>query len=328
MGRKPRVFVPGALYHVYNRICSGDPVFAEDAAALWFIEEVAEVRRRDGWRVLAWCLMSNHYHLVVRSGEPPLWRGLHRVQNLLSRRYNQSHGRTGPLWQSRYHAKLILDERYLGQVILYVHLNPVRAGAIGDPARYPYSGHGEIVGKQSWGVTDVEQALLCFGETRRSALRVYRAAISASLAQVKLKATDEMPPAGGKLAAGLWYDEGVPYVDELGRSTAMERPGVPAQEFVKAASGLLGVKHELLAGRSRNREVSRARRLVVLLGVERWGLQGRDLAGALGRTSDVVSWMLGRAVRERQEDEGFRQAMDELDHWLAESVGEARGRGI
>jgi chromosomal replication initiation ATPase DnaA len=107
---------------------------------------------------------------------------------------------------------------------------------------------------------------------------------------------------------------------ELGRSTAEERPHVPAEEFVEAAAGLLGVAPELLTSRSRNRKAARARRMAVLLAVERWDYRGRDLAQALGRTPDVVSWMVGRAVKDRLEDPGLQQALDDLDRGLIRSL--------
>ena len=328
MGRKPRVLVPGVLYHVYNRISSGEPVFAEEEAAEAFIELLREVRLRDAWQVLAWCLMSNHYHLVVRSGEAPLWRGMHRLQNVFSRRFNRRTGRTGPLWQSRYQAKIIADERYLGQVIVYVHVNPVRGGAVRGPDRYRYSGHRELLGKASWGVTDSDQALLCFGQTRGPARRAYRASVAAALSLELPEVPASRGEEAGERPDELWFDKAVPYVDELGRSTTMERPEVSAADLVQAAGSLLDVAHEMLAGHSRQRAVSRARRMVVLLGVERWGMQGRDLAEALGRSTDVVSWMVGRAVKDRQKDEEFREAMDDLDRRLAEAMLKARGKRV
>ena len=128
MPRKPRVFVEGGVYHVYNRFGSGEQVFADPDEALEFIELLRFVKQRDGWTIFAWTLMSNHYHLAIRSREVPISRGFHYLQGRFSQRFNRRRRRTGALWQSRYHAKPVNVQSYLDQVILYIHLNPVAGG--------------------------------------------------------------------------------------------------------------------------------------------------------------------------------------------------------
>ena len=68
MARKPRLFVPGTTYHVYCRVARGEFVFDDPYEAEEFVEKVREVRDADNWRILAWCLMGNHYHLVIKTG--------------------------------------------------------------------------------------------------------------------------------------------------------------------------------------------------------------------------------------------------------------------
>ena len=89
MARRPRVLVEGGVYHVYNRVASGEPVFGDPEEAIRFVEIVREVKARDGWTVFAWCVMSNHYHLALRTSVVPLSRGLHHVQNIFSRGFNR-----------------------------------------------------------------------------------------------------------------------------------------------------------------------------------------------------------------------------------------------
>ena len=74
MARKRRLFVPGASYHVYCPVARGEFVFDDPHEAGGFVEKVREIRDADGWRVLAWCLMGNHYHLLIMTGSIPLWR--------------------------------------------------------------------------------------------------------------------------------------------------------------------------------------------------------------------------------------------------------------
>ena len=85
MPRAPRLFIEGGIYHVYNRITRGEPVFAEDGEAQRFVEFMREIKQRDGLVVLAWCVMSNHYHLAVRCTSVPLWRSLASMQLKMTR---------------------------------------------------------------------------------------------------------------------------------------------------------------------------------------------------------------------------------------------------
>jgi len=128
MPRHPRLFIPGATYHVYCRVARGEFVFDDDDEAVEFVETLREVRDLDGWSVLAWCLMGNHYHLVMTTRNVDLWRSMARLQGRISRAHNRRHRYLGRLWQSRYRARVVDTNEYFRQVIAYVHLNPVSAG--------------------------------------------------------------------------------------------------------------------------------------------------------------------------------------------------------
>ena len=74
MVRRARVEIEGGLYHVYDWVAGGEPVFSDPEEAVEFIETIRKTTTHDGWSVLAWCVMSNHYHLVIRTSTVPLWR--------------------------------------------------------------------------------------------------------------------------------------------------------------------------------------------------------------------------------------------------------------
>jgi REP element-mobilizing transposase RayT len=145
MPRPPRFFVDGAYHHVYARVSRGERIFGEDAEASRFVEILHQVKRRDGLTVLAWCLMANHYHLALRTGPVPLWRSMRLIQWQFARGHNRRKRQLGPVWQGRYQVRTVDDERYLLQLIAYVHLNPVAAGVVDEPGRHRWSGHRELL---------------------------------------------------------------------------------------------------------------------------------------------------------------------------------------
>ncbi len=318
MPRSLRVFVDGGIYHVYNRFASGEPVFADPEEALNFVDLLRYVKQRDGWTVFAWALMSNHYHLAIRSRAIPISRGFHYLQGRFSQRFNRSRKRTGALWQSRYHAKSINQQDYLDRVILYIHLNPVAGGLVDRPADHVFGGHREIVKGVSNPVIDVDDCLLSFGQTQGEARTAYLSAIRLGCRELG-KETE-----GEARSLRTWFqpdrdlapDDTGPYIDVLGRSTGPERRELSAEEFIERSASLLHIDLADLVGRSRKHNVVEARRLVVTLGRERWGQSTKGLAFALQKSADTVTYIQREGIRERLEDQMFLRRYEDLDAGL------------
>ena len=323
MPRAPRVFIEGGIYHVYNRVTRGEAVFAEDGEAQRFVDLTREIKERDGLVVLAWCIMSNHYHLAVRCTAVPLWRSLASVQLKVARAYNAHYRVRGPFWQGRYKAKLVDESDYLRQLILYIHLNPVVAGIVKKPEEFVWSGHREVVRKIRKPLVDPDQLLLVFGETRRAARKAYLESIRAP----------QDAPWAGEAPGGLpWWRFGrpreekqdeelrmsaTPFIDELGRSTAIERPRLNEKDFIERVLEALNVDIKEAAGRTKRSEVVRAREILLALGVERYGLRVKELASILGVRYDTASLWGRRGAKRRVGDDRFRSQLDEVDGVLA-----------
>jgi putative transposase len=132
MARKPRIEFAGAVYHIISRGDRGEAIYEGDEDRERFLGGVGEVCERTGWKVYAFVLMTNHYHLLLETPEPNLVVGMKWLQGTYTQRFNRRHNLRGHLFQGRYKALLIDGEEpgYFLQVSNYIHLNPMRAGLV------------------------------------------------------------------------------------------------------------------------------------------------------------------------------------------------------
>jgi putative transposase len=133
MARKIRVEFEGAAYHVMSRGDRRENIFEDDADRIRFLETLAEVCQRTGWKIHAYVLMSNHYHWLLETPSPNLVAGMRWFQSCFTARYNRRHRKSGHLFQGRYKAMLVEPGQsgYFAAVADYIHLNPARARLIG-----------------------------------------------------------------------------------------------------------------------------------------------------------------------------------------------------
>jgi REP element-mobilizing transposase RayT len=132
MARQVRIEYEGALYHVMARGNQGQGIFVDDLDRKVWLETVAEGWGKAGWKVHAYVLMGNHYHLLLETPEDNLVEGMKWLQGTYTQRYNSRHSVFGHLFQGRYKA-LVVEQgqgNYFGVVSTYIHLNPARAGLI------------------------------------------------------------------------------------------------------------------------------------------------------------------------------------------------------
>jgi REP element-mobilizing transposase RayT len=321
MPRKPRLFVPGATYHVYCRVARGEFAFDEPLEAEQFVEQTRKVRDLDEWRILAWCLMGNHYHLVVKTGLVPLWRSMLRLQARVARGFNRRRRYLGRLWQSRYRARIIDSNDSFRQVVSYVHLNPVAAGVVSDPADYEDSGHREIVGRGPVRLIDVPSVLIGFEDGHGDrALQNYCTWIR-GVAEAKWvdRKTEDLPwwksaRDRDEIAAP---DEHPEAETHDGRSIDDDRINCTLPEFVQLFERFAGHEIEALASPLKTRALVRGRVELTLLGVSRYGFRSSDIARILGKhPSSMTRWLNEGHSRER-DDDAFRNRLRYLDRQIS-----------
>ena len=175
MARPLRLEFPGAMYHVMARGNARQPIFLLEEDYHRFLENIGHVARRYDWRLWAYCLMGNHYHLVVETRRATLSRGMRQINGVYAQAFNRRHQRAGHLFQGRFRAIPIHRDRYLLELSRYVVLNPVRAGLGERPDDWAWSSYGATVGDQpapEWLATQATLAL--FGRVPDRARQAYR----------------------------------------------------------------------------------------------------------------------------------------------------------
>src|SRR5205809_7452947 len=163
MPRLARAEVEGGLYHVITRGNNRRPIFNSAADYEKFLSLLTTQKARLPFFLYAYCLMTNHVHLLIERRADPIGRLMHRVLTGYSQYYNRRYRRAGHLLQGRHKSILCQSDRYLAELVRYIHLNPVRAGMVKRPEQYKYSGHRAYLGLEAAAIIDVDPVLRHFG---------------------------------------------------------------------------------------------------------------------------------------------------------------------
>jgi REP element-mobilizing transposase RayT len=175
MARPLRLEFPGALYHITARGNAQQPIFLDDDDRRQFLRLLGREILQQHWRCYVYCLMGNHYHLVIETPEPNLSRGLRRLHGTYTQWFNRRHQRVGHVLQGRFKSLLVEKETYLQELCRYVVLNPVRAGMVQDVGAWPWSSYRATVGvREAPDWLDREGVLSLFDGEAPPARRAYQ----------------------------------------------------------------------------------------------------------------------------------------------------------
>jgi putative transposase len=179
MARPLRIEYGGALYHVTSRGDRQEPIYEDDEDRRSFLTVLGDVAERFGWVCYAYCLMGNHYHLVIETPKGNLSKGMRQLNGVFTQVSNRRHGKVGHVFQGRYKAILIEKDAYWLEVSRYVVLNPVRAGMVKEAGRWKWSSYNATVGVESVpGWLAVEGLLMQFNDKQSVAKRQYRSFVN------------------------------------------------------------------------------------------------------------------------------------------------------
>jgi hypothetical protein len=259
--------------------------------------------------------MSNHYHLLLRTGKQYLASSMRKLLTGYVVNFNRRHRRYGHLFQNRYKSIICEDDPYLLELTRYIHLNPLRAGVVQSFARlntYPWSGHAPLMGKVKRQWQDTDAVLAYFGASRREAIRDYESFVRDGVSQGR---RPQLVGGGLVRSLGGWSEVlslrrtgRKPISDEriLGSSEFVERIVAEAEEkeqqtlrlsskisdlesLARMLSAREGVAEQELRSGSKKRQMVRVRRLFCQLAVSKMGYSGAEVARFLGVTTSAVN---------------------------------------
>ena len=174
MARPLRIEFPGGLYHVTSRGDRREAIFLCDADRNYWLDLLGQVCTRHNWLCHAYCLMDNHFHMVVETIDGNLSAGMRQLNGVYTQWHNRSHNRVGHVFQGRFKAIIVQREAYLLELARYVVLNPVRAGICDLPGDWPWSSYHAMLGRvvpPRW--LQVQWLMSQFGNNPQAAVAAY-----------------------------------------------------------------------------------------------------------------------------------------------------------
>jgi putative transposase len=310
MPRQARLDAAGVLHHVMARGIEQGLIFRDDHDREDFVRRLSELASKQAWIVYAWALMSNHFHLLIRTAKGPLSRNMRALMSGYAGYFNRCHNRQGHVFQNRYKSIVCEEETYFLELVRYLHLNPLRAGIakdINELDDYKYSGHSAIMGMVDRKWQDTDDVLGRFSEKRRVARRLYHEFVEAGVGQGR---RPELVGGGLLRSCGGWTgvselrtgrekyrsDERVlgstSFIEEIVKEAEQQAEGKNRQVSLDALIGRIcgdmGISKESMSGGGRSRAVTRARAVLAYTWVRHLGRSGHELAKALGVTPQAL----------------------------------------
>jgi putative transposase len=184
MTRPLRIEFPGALYHVTARGNARSDIFLGDGDKRLFLTILADLVERYNWICHGYCLMGNHYHLLIETPDGNLSEGMRQLNGIYTQKFNRSHARIGHVFQGRFKSIVVEKDSHLLELCRYVVLNPVRAGMARHPKDYPWSSYCGTAGlKKKSAFLSADWILAQFGNDRKHAQREYRRFVLAGMGE-------------------------------------------------------------------------------------------------------------------------------------------------
>ncbi len=316
MARPLRIEYPGAYYRVNNRGNAGETIFTSDRDHEKFLEYLATLHERFSVKIHSYCLMSNHYHLLIETPQANLSAAIQWLNVSYAAWFNKNRKRQGHLFQGRFKAVLVDADDYLAQVSRYIHLNPVKAGITAAPQDYRWSSYSDFIKERTppeW----LDCSLLTFfGSQRKSAVKKYRDFVEV-VDTLNLENPNSLSLAGGIIGDTDFVD----WVQEMflnDKSNLKEipesrklNPAIAVDTIVDRVAGENGVAQELI--RSKGKKRNQLREIAVYLSRRLSNLSGVELGRYFGGVSGAaISAGCRRFEKKMELDAKLRKRVEQL----------------
>lgn len=284
MARKPRIYYPGALYHIIMRGNARQDVFVSYEDRNRFLLFMQEGVERYGHRVLAYCLMTNHIHLAIQVADIPLSRIMQNLTFRYTKWLNWRLNRVGHIFQGRYKAILIDVDSYFLELVAYIHLNPVRAGMVAKPEDYEWSSHRAYCGVEKIPWLNQDYLLSLFSADYIHACRLYSDYV------LERHSDGHREEFYGKMSLDSRVMGQDSFVEEILSQTGDIQVSKPTVEnVIEMVTKIYGLKEEDLASNGQKRLPSEARSMVAWAVIKFTNASLTELAKRMNRDVSTLS---------------------------------------
>ncbi len=316
MARGMRVEVEGGLYHVITRGVDRQDIFHDERDQAKFLAMMAQQKLKLPFYLYAYCLMSNHIHLLIGRRVDDIGRIMQRLLTGYAQYYNRRYGRVGHVFQGRHRAILCQSDPYLAELVRYIHLNPVRAKMVSRAEQYPYSSHGEYIGTVGKGIVDVDPVLRRFGRPRAVARERFIEHVAAAIgsgSQSKFYAAES-----GILGSEEFVDSMMHRIGDHDVHIAARRrrdlkaaQGCDIDRLLDLAASQTGVPKDEICSNGKDPRLVDAKEILIL-SARRMGSSLAEVSNVLGLNPSTVTRRHDAAKQRSKEDAEMAENVERL----------------
>ena len=307
MARALRIEYPGAFYHITSRGNERKAVFKSKQDRLKFLEYIGTATERYGACVHVYCLMDNHYHLLMETPLGNLSQIMRHINGAYTTYFNVKRGRSGHLFQGRYKSILVDADEYAKELSRYIHLNPVRANMVSTPDKFQWSSYNQYIGKQKaheWLVRDF--ILGYFGKQYKTAQRKYHDFVTLLVGQEYKSPLDDVT-ASVMLGAQDFID----FIKDRYLTGLKKSRDVPAAEALLDKVSIQGISD--IVDETIGKETKEARNIKIFLCQKYTGQKLKTIGDRFGIGDSAVSQVCRRFGEKIKREKQIRKKIQKLE---------------